>query len=172
MIFYIILITGILVVLTMALAGKSLAPWVPSWSKDLPRIFELVDLQPGQVFYDLGCGNGKTVLYANKKYKAKAIGLEIALPLYLVCKVRQLFNWDKDLKFKYKNLFKEDLSKADVVFVFGMPDTIKHKLKNKLEKNLKKGAKVISYVFAVKGWEPVKISKDENKQIPIYLYQR
>ena len=64
------------------------------------------------------------------------------------------------------------MSQADVVFIFGMPNTIKNKIKEKLEKELKKGAKVISYVFAVKGWEPVKISKDEKKQIPIYLYQR
>jgi len=169
---YLILALIILIILTMAVAGKSLAPWVPSWTKDLPRIFKLADLKPGQIFYDLGCGNGKVVVYANKHFKAKAIGLEIGLPLYLVCKIKQLFNWDKNLQFKYKNLFSEDLSQADVVFVFGMPNTIKDKLKAKLEKELKKGAKVVSYVFAVKGWEPVKISKDENKQIPIYLYQR
>jgi SAM-dependent methyltransferase len=169
---YVFLAIIILIILTMAIAGKSLAPWVPSWSKDLPRIFELANIRPGQVFYDLGCGNGKTVLYANKKFQAKAIGLEIALPLYFVCKIRQVFNWDKRLIFKYKNLFKEDLSQADVIFIFGMPKTIKDKLKSKLEKELKAGAKVISYVFAVNGWEPVMISKDNNDQIPIYLYQR
>jgi len=170
--YYLLLIIILIIVLTMAIAAKSFAPWVPTWNKDLTRIFDLAELKQGQIFYDLGCGNGKVVVYANKNFKVKAIGLEIAIPLYLICKIRQIFNWNKHLEFKYKNLFSEDLTKADVVFIFGTPKTINLKLKDKLEKELKKGAKVISYVFDINDWQPSKISKEKNDQIPIYLYQR
>ncbi|MFH1582800.1 MAG: class I SAM-dependent methyltransferase, partial [Candidatus Falkowbacteria bacterium] len=58
----------------------SFAPWVPSRSRDLKRTFKLADLRPGQIFYDLGCGNGKVAIYAANNFKVKAVGLEISLP--------------------------------------------------------------------------------------------
>ncbi len=78
----------VICLLTIAISVKSFAPWVPCRSKDLKRIFNLADLKPKEVFYDLGCGNGKTVIYANKNFQAKSIGIELALPLFLICKIR------------------------------------------------------------------------------------
>jgi SAM-dependent methyltransferase len=164
-----ILVLVFIVFLTFAYAGISFAPWVPTWKKDLPRIFKLAGLKPGEIFYDLGCGNGKVVLYAHKNFQAKAIGLEISLPLYLACKLRQLFNLNKNLVFKFKDLYSEDLRQANVVYFFGVPDKL-DKLKVKLERELKPGCRVISYVFPVIGWEPAEISKPEPVDIAIYSY--
>lgn len=164
-----LLLAIILVLLSVTIAGVSFAPWVPAWKKDLPRIFKLADLKPGEVFYDLGCGNGKVVLYAHKHFQAKSIGLEISIPLYVVCKVRQLFNLDKNLIFKYKNLYREDLRQADVVYFFGVANKL-DKLRAKLERELKPGCRVISYVFPLIGWEPVAVDKPNPKDISIYLY--
>lgn len=156
--------------LTAAFAGLSFAPWVPAWKKDLPRIFKLADLKPGQVFYELGCGDGRLVFYASNVCQAKAIGLEISLPMLLICKLRQLYRRDKNVTFKYKNLFKQNLSDADVVYFFGMPDKISKKLKKKLVKELKPGTKVISYAFAINGWNPEAISRPGPVDIAIYSY--
>jgi len=164
-----ILILFFVFILTFAYAGISFAPWVPVWKKDLPRIFKLAELKPGQVFYDLGCGNGKVVLYANKKFKAKAIGLEISLFLYFVCKIRQIFNYNQNLVFKFKDLYREDLSQADVVYFFGTPDKVQ-KLKAKLERELKPGCRVISYVFPILGWQEIVKDKPNPTDIAIYLY--
>lgn len=156
---------------TLALAGYSFAPWVPTRKKDLPRIFKLAKLSPGQIFYDLGCGDGKVVIYANKNFGAKAIGLELALPFYLLCKVRQILNNNVNLTFKFKNLFKEDLSKADVIYFFAeSADKLKGKIKQKLEQQAKPGARIISYVFPVEGWQPTVIDKPSEKDVAIYLY--
>lgn len=157
--------------LSFALAGLSFAPWVPAWNKDLPRIFRLANLQPREIFYDLGCGNGRVVFYAAKNFQAKAIGLEIAWPLYVICKIRQLFSANRKAVIKFKSLFTEDLSQADVVYFFGMPAAIA-KLKPKLEKELKPGCRVISYTFPILGWlEQVK-DKPQSTDIAIYLYVR
>lgn len=157
---------------TMAIAGASLAPWVPSRKKDLKRIFKLTDLKPGEIFYDLGCGDGKLVVYAAKNYKAKAIGLELALPFYLICKVRQLFNKNKNLIFKFKNLFKENLAEADVIYIFAQsPGKLRGKIKQKLENELRPGARVITYAFPVEGWRPDIIDKPSEKDIAVYLYK-
>jgi len=156
--------------LSMGIAGLSLAPWVPTWRKDFPRVFKLAALKPGEVFYDLGCGNGKLVLYAAKNFKVKSIGLEIAIPLFLICKLRQFFRWDKNLNFKFKNFYNENLNCADVVYVFGRPETLKDKFKQKLKKELKPGSRVISYAFPIIGWLPKEISKPAPNDIEIYLY--
>lgn len=161
-----------ILLISAALAGVSFAPWVPTWKKDLPRIFKLANLQPGEIFYELGCGNGKVVLYAYRNFQVKAIGLEISLPLYLVCKIRQLFNFSPRLSFKFKSLFREDLSKADVVYFFGMPKPLKQKLKQKLERELKPKTRVISYVFPIEGWQPDVVDKPAENEVPIYLYTR
>ena len=171
MLIEILLIAVSIVILSVALAGLSFAPWVPAWKKDLPRIFKLAQLKPGEVFYDLGCGNGKVVLYANKNFQAKAIGLEISLPMYLTCKIRQIFNYNRNLSFKLKNLYHQYLSNADVVYFFGMPDKVE-KLRAKLEKELKPGSRVVSYVFPVVGWQEIAKDKPNPKDIAIYLYQR
>lgn len=150
----------------------SFAPWVPTRKKDLRRIFELADLKPGEVFYDLGCGNGRLAIYAAKNFQARAIGLELALPLYLVCAIRKLFSGNKLLKFKLQNLFNENLSGADVIYIFGMPDKLKIKLREKLERELKPGARVITYAFPIKDWMPERVDKPARDDVSIYLYFR
>ena len=149
----------------------SFAPWVPSRSRDLKRIFKLADLKPGQVFYDLGCGNGKMVIYAANNFKVKAIGLEISLPFYLICKLRQALNKPSNIEFKFKNLYKENLAVADVIYFFGMPHVLNEKFCLKLKQELKPGTKIISYSFKLYDWRPKIIDKPSEKDLPVYLYE-
>ncbi|MFH0955602.1 MAG: class I SAM-dependent methyltransferase, partial [Candidatus Falkowbacteria bacterium] len=132
----------------------SFAPWVPSCGRDLKRIFKLADLKPGRIFYDLGCGDGRVVIYAANNYKVKAVGLEISLAFYLICKLRQALNKQGNIEFKLKNLYKENLSPADVVYFFGMPYVLNEKFCSKLKRELRPGTKIISYSFELHGWEP------------------
>lgn len=159
-------------IITMGIAGKSLAPWIPARKKDLLRIFNLAQLQPEEVFYDLGCGDGRLVIYAGQNFKAIAIGLELALPFFLFCKIRQLSTSPREkIFFKYKNLFTENLSSADVIYVFGIPKKIQSKLRQKIEQEIKPGARVISYAFPFTDWTPKTISKPTDQDLPIFLYQ-
>lgn len=167
------LIMGLtLLLLSSAIAGWSFAPWVPIWSKDLPRVFALARLKPGEIFYDLGCGNGKTVFYAAEQYAAKAIGIELSFPLWLTCRLRQIVRRTPRVTFKLGNLFRQDLSSVDVIYVFGMPEKLQHKLRAKLERELKPGSRVVSYTFPIAGWQSTKVDKPSPKDISIYLYQR
>jgi len=149
----------------------SFAPWVPSRSRDLKRIFKLADLKPGQIFYDLGCGDGKVVIYAANNYKVKAIGLEISLPLYLICKLRQVLNRQSNIEFKFKNLYKENLAEANVVYFFGIPHSLNEKFCLKLKQELRPGTKIISYSFKLNSLEPKVIDMPGGKNLPIYLYE-
>lgn len=148
----------------------SFAPWLPSRSRDLKRIFKLADLKTGQTFYDLGCGNGRVVIYAANNYQAKAIGLEISLPFYLICRLRQFLNKPGRIEFKFKNLYKENLAAADVIYFFGMPHVLNEKFCLKLKQELKPGTKIISYSFKLYNWQAKTIDKPSEKDLPVYLY--
>lgn len=149
----------------------SFAPWVPVFQKDFQRIFDVLDLKPKEIFYDLGCGDGRVVRFAAKHFGVIAIGVELQFPLFLYCKIRQFFSSQEKVLFKNKNLFDEDLSNADVIYVFGVPRTLAHAVKEKFQKELKPGARVVSYMFRIDGMIPEKVSKVHDKDNSIYLYR-
>jgi cyclopropane fatty-acyl-phospholipid synthase-like methyltransferase len=144
---------------------------VPTRKKDLARIVDLAQLKPGEVFYELGCGGGGVAAFVAKNTEAKVIGLEIALPFYLLAKLRQLLNKRDNLQIKYKNLFSCKLTNVDLVYIFGMPGKLAKKLKTKFKTELTPGARIISYTFPIPGWTPSKVSKPSEKDLSIYLYQ-
>ncbi|MCX6796727.1 MAG: class I SAM-dependent methyltransferase [Candidatus Falkowbacteria bacterium] len=157
--------------LTLGWATISLAPWVPTRKKDLERICQLANLQPSENFYDLGCGDGRLVFYSAKNYQTNSIGIELAFPFYLYCQIRQWLSQNKNIQFKFKNLYQENLSSADIVFFFAASSKkITDKLKTKLKKELKPNARIISYVFPIPNWPATKISKPTVADLPIYLY--
>lgn len=166
MLFLYLLIFVILV--SIAYTTYSLAPWVPSFTKDFPRICKLANFSENNIFYDLGCGNGSLVLHVGQNYPVKAIGLELSIPLYLICKIRQI--GAKNIEFKFQNILHADFSDADVIYLFPLwKNTIK-KLKEKMEKELKPGARVITYTFPIDGWIPEKIDKPSDRDLSVYLY--
>ncbi|MBU4216588.1 class I SAM-dependent methyltransferase [Candidatus Parcubacteria bacterium] len=157
-----------LILISVAYTTYSLAPWVPSFKKDFPRICNLANFKENDKFYDLGCGNGSLVLYAGKYYPIKAIGLELSIPLYLFCKIKQIAA--KNATFKFQNILYANFSDADVVYLFPLwKNTIK-KLKTKMETELKRGTRVITYTFPIEGWIPEKIDKPTDKDLSVYLY--
>ena len=75
-------------------------------------------------------------------------------------------------KIRFKNFFKENLNKADIIFCYLMPAELK-RLAKKMKKECKKGTRIISNTFKIKGLVPVKIiPKDDKTKTPtLYFYQ-
>ena len=157
-----------LVFATVVYAGWSFAPWVPTWKKDIERAEKLVNLKPGQVFYDLGCGDGRVVCHFAQKFNCIGKGIEISIPLYVIAKMRSFFY--KNATIYFKDLFRANISDADVIFLFGMPKKLGPKIIDKFKKELKPGTQVITYVFPLKGMKHVKYDKPERKNA-LYLYK-
>src|ERR1700722_16684154 len=57
---------------------SSLAPYVVSPQEIVDRMLELADLKPGEKLYDLGSGDGRILITAVVRFKAKAVGIEIS----------------------------------------------------------------------------------------------
>lgn len=170
--FILLAIIVIFIVGSSAVASLSAAPWVPVWKKDVTRILEIADIQPGEVVYDLGCGDGRILVEAVKNYGAQVKGVEIAILPYLASKIRILFTgtWRKS-KIKLGNLFYQDLSQADVIVCF-LSSSAMQRLAKKLDKELKPGARVVSYAFPINAWHPVKVNKPNSESIGVYLYKK
>src|SRR5262245_28768756 len=57
--------------------GKPDVAFVTTPDVIVNRMLELAEIQPGDVVYDLGCGDGRIVVAAAKKYGVKGVGFEI-----------------------------------------------------------------------------------------------
>lgn len=155
-----------------ALFGLSIAPWLPIRKRDLERVAILAELKPGRIFYDLGCGDGRVCFYlAGKNPQTKIVGIESVAYLYFWTKIRAWFLGYENVEIKFGDALKQDLSRADAIYVFATPRSINHQLKNKFEKELKKNARVISYSFAIDDWRGQSLTDRPDKTaIPIFVY--
>lgn len=124
----------------------------------------------GDVFYDLGSGDGRVVIAAALR-GANAYGVEIDRLRVLYSRLwLKLLGLDKKAKIIRGDIFKTKISKATVVCTYLLPET-HSKLKKKLKKELKKGTKVVAVGFEYKGWEHQKIDTRGGNYGPILLYK-
>jgi len=142
--------------------------WVPTRQKDIARFLKLADIKVGQKVYDLGCGDARLVIAAAKQ-GAQATGLEVSILPFISAYLRKIFSRSK-AKIKFRDFWLVDLKEADVVYFFLIPHIYK-RLKNKLEKELRPGTKVITYVWPVEGWQATVVDKAGGNKA-MYLYIR
>lgn len=122
-------------------------PWVPSSMQVIHQMMKMAEVGPKDVVYDLGCGDGRIILVAAMRYHARAVGIEIDPLRYLWCQflITILFQ-RKRIRIIFGNLYNKNLSEADVVVCYLMPDALA-KLENKLKKELRPGARIVSNRF-------------------------
>jgi precorrin-6B methylase 2 len=132
--------------------------YVPTPEPVVDKMLELVKPQKGEVLYDLGCGDGRIVVTAAKKYGVKAFGYDIdpkrveeALANVKKAGVEQLVTIEK------KDIFTLDLSPASVVTMYLLP-TLNVRMIPQLEK-LKPGSRVVTHDFDIDGIKPEKTVK-------------
>jgi tRNA A58 N-methylase Trm61 len=103
---------------------------------------------------EIGCGSARVSMYiAKNNPDVNVTWIELAYPLYFYSKIKAHFFWPKNLHIQFKNAFKYDFSKTNVAYIFGLDKSVSWKLLKKLEKELPKWAKYISYVFTVNNWK-------------------
>jgi len=151
---------------------NSLAPYVVSPQEIVDRMLELADLRPGEKLYDLGSGDGRILVTAVVRFKAKAVGVEISDDLVASTNDRiHRLGLDNDARVIHGNFLDTDLSPADVVTLYLATDA-NEMLRPNLEKYLRNGARVVSHDYKVPGWKPKLVDKDPfSHGHIIYLYE-
>src|SRR5579872_5322923 len=155
---------------------EQLAPYYPTPQVVVDKMLQLGGLKAGEKMFDLGSGDGRIVIMAAQKYKADATGVEFQDDLYRqsMQKIRTL-GLEKTARIIHGDIFKQDYSSADMITVYLLPVS-NNKLRPLLEKQLKKGTRIVSHDFPFRDWTPVKevsIEDDgEGRSHTLYLYRR
>jgi hypothetical protein len=146
--------------------------FVPTPQAAVDRMLELAKVTKKDVLFDLGCGDGRIVVTAAKKYKCQAVGFEIDPARVKDTKANiQKNKLHKQAHVRQRDVFKLDLSEATVVTLYLLPN-LNAKLVPRLNK-MKKGSRVVSHAFDIPGYKADKVESvklADGREHDIYLY--
>jgi predicted RNA methylase len=151
----------------------TLAPAYPTPQTVVDQMLVTAQVRPGEMVYDLGCGDGRIVIAAAQKFKAHAVGIEIRRDIYekTLARVASLGLSDQ-VRIVQGNALRYDLSPADVITLYLLTSS-NERLKPALLQYLKPSARVVSHDFEIRGWKPVTVNRMtvEGRPHTIYLYR-
>ncbi|MBD3189792.1 MAG: SAM-dependent methyltransferase [Candidatus Heimdallarchaeota archaeon] len=161
-----VFILGLLIIISIGWPSGKGAPWRPTPRKKVQKMLAMADIKPGEVIYDLGCGDGRIVIMAARRYNIKAVGIEIDFLRYIWCKIIiALLGLRKKVRVIYGDLFDQNLSEADVVICY-LTQSTNNRLEQKLIEELKPGARIVSNTFYFH--ELPMVTKDNLYSIYVY----
>jgi len=156
--------------------GEKLAPYYPTPEIIVEKMLQLGGSKKGEKVFDLGSGDGRIVIMAADKFGMHAVGVEFDKDLYSQSseKIRRMGLTEK-AKIIHGDMLQQDYSSADLITVYLLP-VANDKLRPILEKQLKKGARVVAHDFEVGGWraDKTEVVEDdgEGRSHTLYLYKR
>lgn len=140
---------------------ESLAPYVPTPQEVVDKMLELAQVTSKDVVYDLGCGDGRIVITAAKKYGARGVGLDIDPQRIKECEANaKQADVENLVTCELQDARKADVSSATVVTLYLLSSS-NLTLRPMLTRQLKPGARIVSHFFSMGDWEPLR--KEEIK---------
>ena len=141
---------------------EKLAPYLPTPLTIVEKMLQLAELKPKEQMWDLGSGDGRIVIMAAQKFGAEATGVEFDYDLFhqSQAKIRALDLYNA--RIILGDIFDQDYSKADVLTIYLLPAS-NEKLRPLLEKQVKKGARVVCHDFPMGGWTATKTETIEGR---------
>ena len=145
--------------------SRKLDVWYVATPKEVvDRMIDVAKVRAGDVVYDLGCGDGRMVIAAARKFGTRGVGIDLDPARIREAEANaKAQGVDRLVTFKVADLFQTDLSEASVVMLYLLPD-VNRRLKPILFQQLQPGARVISHDFDMgKSWPPdeyVKLGED------------
>jgi protein-L-isoaspartate O-methyltransferase len=155
---------------------EKLAPYYPTPEVIVEKMLRFGEVKAGEKVYDLGSGDGRIVIMAAQKFKAKAAGVEFddSLAKQSSDRIAKL-GLSSMAHIIHGDLLVQDYSDADLLTVYLLPVS-NDKVTPMLEKQLKKGTRIVAHDFEFSAWKPEKIQDidddGEGRSHRLYLYRR
>jgi ubiquinone/menaquinone biosynthesis C-methylase UbiE len=129
-------------------------PYVPTRQAVVDAMLKIADVKKSDVLFDLGCGDGRIVVTAAKRFGTKGTGVDIDPQRIKEAKINAQESEVTDLvNFIEADLFTIDFSKASVLTLYLLP-SVNLKLKPKILSEMKPGSRVVSHDFDMGDWKP------------------
>jgi protein-L-isoaspartate O-methyltransferase len=154
-----------------------LAPYYPTPETIVGQMLRLGGLKAGEKVFDLGSGDGRIVIMAAQKFHADAVGVEIDPDLcrQSLARIAKL-GLERNARIIHADLLTQNYSSADLVTVYLLPDSINGKVEPLLDRQLKKGARVVAHDFEFRAWTAEKVENiaddGEGRSHTLYLYRK
>jgi len=143
---------------------RSLAPYVPTPQDVVDRMLALAEVKKDDVVYDLGCGDGRIVVTAAKKFGARGVGVDIDPQRIKESEENARAAGVENLvSFQLQDARAVDLSPASVVTLY-LLSASNMELRPILTKQLKPGARIVSHAFSMGDWEPLRRDEFQDSQ--------
>ena len=144
---------------TVAQAGKDVI-WVPTPNDLVVKMLETAKVNPSDVVYDLGAGDGKIPIQAARQFGARAVGIEFNPDMANLARQNaQRANVSDKVTIVTGDIFEEDFSNATVVTLY-LLTSLNMKLKPTIL-DMKPGTRVVSNSFMMGSWEPDEVINPE-----------
>ena len=128
--------------------------FVPTPHDVVQEMLKMAKVHPGDIVYDLGCGDGRTVIAAAKDFGARAVGIDInPVRIQESQDNAKAAGVTDRVTFRNEDLFEADIKEATVVTLYLLP-SLNVKLRPKLWKDLKPGTRIVSHDFDMGEWKP------------------
>lgn len=154
-----------------------LAPWVPTPQPVVDRMLELAGITNKDVLYDIGCGDGRIVITAARRYGARGVGIDIDKAMIEASERNAAAaGVEGQVRFIGMDATKADISEATVVSLYLLPES-NALMRPLLEAQLRPKSRVVCHNYSIPGWEAKQVQaetmNDENgEKHHIYLYVR
>ena len=133
-----------------------LAAFIPTPQAVVDRMLDLADIQSEDVLFDLGCGDGRIVVAAAKRFGIRCVGVDVDPQRIREGKANARRAGVKHLvSFVLQDVKSLDLATATVVTMW-LTELGVTKLKEQLRSQLQPGSRIVSRDFTLLGWEPEK----------------
>jgi len=141
-------------------------PFVPTKQEIVEEMLRVAGVKPGDVVYDLGCGDGRIVITAARQFGARGVGVDIDPQRIAEANANaKRARVEQQVKFMIGDLFDADITEATVVTLYLLPD-VNLRLKPKLLRDLKPGTRVVSHDFSMgDDWKPERTLRLGNDSI-------
>jgi outer membrane protein assembly factor BamB len=147
--------------------------FVPTPQDVVEKMLGAVKVTKADVVVDLGCGDGRIVITAAKKYGCKAIGYDLDPECVRLSRAAaKEAGVEKLVRIEEADIFRVDLADATVVALF-LGEKLNEKLVPQLNA-MKPGSRVVSHVFPIPGVKPDAVLKvtsaEDDVERPVYTY--